>query len=412
MSLRSFSDSSTLLRSGPAMTRSMDSSSAAIVICVPLARAVSSAPSLITLARSAPVNPAVRRAIRSSSTSGAKGLPRACTRRMPLRPARSGWATTIWRSNRPGRSSAGSRMSGRLVAAMTMTPPLTSNPSSSTSSWLRVCSRSSWPPPDRVDLVHEHDRRRVGLRLLEQVAHPGCADADEHLDEVGAGDGVERDAGLTGDRAREQGLAGPGRPVEQDALGDLGADRLELARALQELLDLLELLDRLVGPGHVGERGLGGVLGDELRLRLAEVHHPGAAALHLVEQEEEEQDDQHVGQEADDQAQHRVAAGHDDVVALRRHVLLQFGGQLLALVADPARLVVPAVLGDDLDGLVLVGEDGRLDVAVLDLLHDIRRVLLRVRGAAVGIRKHDEEEQQHHKDRYEGPAEIALQIHR
>ena len=38
-------------------------------------------------------------------------------------------------------------MSGRLVAAMRMTPALVSKPSISTSSWLRVCSRSSWPPP-------------------------------------------------------------------------------------------------------------------------------------------------------------------------------------------------------------------------------------------------------------------------
>ena len=100
-------------------------------------------------------------------------------------------------------------MSGRLVAAMTMTPPLTSNPSSSTSSWFSVCSRSSWPPPKPgaavpahgVDLVHEHDRGRVRLGLLEQVAHPGGADTDEHLHEVRTGDRVERDARLTGDRA-------------------------------------------------------------------------------------------------------------------------------------------------------------------------------------------------------------------
>ena len=143
MTFRSFSDSSTLLRSGPAMTRSMASSSDAIVICLPLCRAVSSAPSLITLARSAPVNPGVRRAMMSRSASGAMGLPRACTRRIPLRPARSGWATTICRSKRPGLSSAGSRMSGRLVAAITMTPPLVSKPSSSTSIWFSVCSRSS-----------------------------------------------------------------------------------------------------------------------------------------------------------------------------------------------------------------------------------------------------------------------------
>ena len=56
---------------------------------------------------------------------------------------------TIWRSKRPGRSSAGSRMSGRLVAAITTTPASPPKPSISTSSWLSVCSRSSlpWPMP-------------------------------------------------------------------------------------------------------------------------------------------------------------------------------------------------------------------------------------------------------------------------
>jgi hypothetical protein len=42
-----------------------------------------------------------------------------------------------------GRSSAGSRMSGRLVAAMTSTDAFGSKPSISTSIWLSVCSRSS-----------------------------------------------------------------------------------------------------------------------------------------------------------------------------------------------------------------------------------------------------------------------------
>ena len=94
-------------------------------------------------------------------------------------------------------------------------------------------------PADGVDLVDEDDRRRVGLGLLEQVAHAGGADTDEHLDEVRAGDRVERHAGLAGDGAGEQRLAGAGRPVEQHALGDLGADRLELGGIREELLDLL-----------------------------------------------------------------------------------------------------------------------------------------------------------------------------
>src|SRR5207249_1415095 len=69
------------------------------------------------------------------------------TFRMPSRPCTSGRGTTTRRSNRPGRRSAGSRTSGRLVAAIRMTPSLVSKPSISTSSWLSVCSRSSCPPP-------------------------------------------------------------------------------------------------------------------------------------------------------------------------------------------------------------------------------------------------------------------------
>ena len=60
---------------------------------------------------------------------------------------------------------------------------------------------------DRVDLVDEHDARRVLLALLEQVAHARGADADEHLDEVGAADREERHVRLAGDRAGEQRLA-------------------------------------------------------------------------------------------------------------------------------------------------------------------------------------------------------------
>ena len=125
---------------------------------------------------------------------------------------------------------------------------------------------------DRVDLVDEDDARGVLLGLLEQVAHPGGADADEHLHEVRTGDRVERHPGLAGDRAGQQRLAGAGRAVEQHALGDLRAERLVAGRVLQEVLDLVQFLDGLVGAGHVGERGLGHVLVQLLGLGLAERH--------------------------------------------------------------------------------------------------------------------------------------------
>jgi hypothetical protein len=118
--------------------------------------------------------------------------------------------------------------------------------------------------PDGVDLVHEDDAGAVLLGLLEQVANTRGADADEHLDEVGAGDGEERHACLAGDGAREQRLAGAGRPVEQHAGGYSRAERLELLGVLEEFLDLVELLDGLVDPGDVAEGDLGRVGGHAL----------------------------------------------------------------------------------------------------------------------------------------------------
>src|SRR5438876_8245448 len=66
-------------------------------------------------------------------------------------------------------------------------------------------------PPECVEFVDEDDRRRVLARLLEEVAHPRRADADEHLDEFRAGDRKERHPGLAGDRTGKQCLAGPRR---------------------------------------------------------------------------------------------------------------------------------------------------------------------------------------------------------
>ena len=93
--------------------------------------------------RSAPVNPAVVCAICFKSTSSPSGLFFACTERISSLPRTSGRPTTTFRSKRPGRMIAGSKISTRLVAAMTIIPSLTPNPSISTSIWFKVCSRSS-----------------------------------------------------------------------------------------------------------------------------------------------------------------------------------------------------------------------------------------------------------------------------
>ena len=110
-------------------------------------RAASSAASFTRLDRSAPLNPGVSRATTSIFISLESGLPATCTFRIASRPATSGRSSVTLRSKRPGRSSAGSRISGRLVAAITMMLVFVSNPSISTRIWFSVCSRSSCPPP-------------------------------------------------------------------------------------------------------------------------------------------------------------------------------------------------------------------------------------------------------------------------
>ena len=134
-------------RSGPIITLSLASSSSSMPTTRLLRRAAISAASLTRFARSAPEKPGVPRAITFGSTSSDSGTSRRWTFRIFSRPVMSGLGTVTWRSKRPGRSSALSSTSARLVAAMMMMPSLASKPSISTRSWLSVCSRSSLPPP-------------------------------------------------------------------------------------------------------------------------------------------------------------------------------------------------------------------------------------------------------------------------
>ena len=167
------------------------------------------------------------------------------------------------RSKRPGRSSAGSRTSGRLVAAITMTPAFVSKPSISTRIWLRVCSRSSCPPPmpaprwrptasiSSMKMMHGAVAswpvsKRSRTRLAPTPTNISTKSEPEMRE--------ERHAGLAGDGAGQQGLAGAGRADQQHALGDPGAESVKLLGVLQELDDLAKLVLGLVDAGHVARR--------------------------------------------------------------------------------------------------------------------------------------------------------------
>ena len=129
------------------MTLSLAFSKSSISTSFLLSLAANSAASLTRFAKSAPENPGVPRASTFGLTSSANGNLVMCTLNICSQPRMSGNETTTCLSKRPGRSNAGSKTSGRLVAAITITPSLPSKPSISTSNWFKVCSRSSWPPP-------------------------------------------------------------------------------------------------------------------------------------------------------------------------------------------------------------------------------------------------------------------------
>src|ERR1700730_18466061 len=239
------------LRSGPAMTRAMASSSSSWPIAFLLLRAARIAASLIRLLRPAPEKRGVSRARTSRSTWPSNGLLRACTSRMARRPRMSGRSSVTCRSKRPGRRSAGSRTSVRVgLEAIHLHQQLVEGLLALV---VATAEAGAALAADGVDLIHEDDAGRVLLGLVAQVAHARGTDADEHLDELGARDAEEGHAGLPGDGFRQEGLSGSWRPNHEDALWDAGAERGKFLRELEELNDLGQLLLGLLHPGDVVE---------------------------------------------------------------------------------------------------------------------------------------------------------------
>src|SRR6266487_4736960 len=107
---------------------------------------------------------------------------------------------------------------------------------------------------DRVDLIDEHDTRRVSLGLIEQIPYTRGANTYKHLHEFGAADREERHSRLAGDRLGEKCLACPWRPDEEYTLRNPGAERREFLRVLQELDHFLQLFLGFIYARNVEER--------------------------------------------------------------------------------------------------------------------------------------------------------------
>ena len=110
---------------------------------------------------------------------------------------------------------------------------------------------------DGVEFVDEDDTGCLFARLLEQVAHPCRADPDEHFDELGAIDGKERHLCLTGNRARQQGLAGARWAEQQDTPGHVRTEAPVLVRLLEKADNFLQFNLGFVDTGNIVEANLG-----------------------------------------------------------------------------------------------------------------------------------------------------------
>ncbi len=206
-----------------------------------------------------------------------------------------------------------------------------------------------------VELVDEDDAGGLGLGLLEHVADAGRADADEHLDEVGAGEAEERHARLAGDGLGQQRLAGARRADEQHALGNAAAERLVLVGRAEEIDDFADFFDRFVDAGDVVERDAEVFLGVHLAAAAAERHRRAGAAEAAHHQEDDEHE-----QGRDDDHRQVVAphAGSFGVIEIDLHVFERGLQLLFALVAF-------AFVGEERDagGFFVAIEDLALDAA-------------------------------------------------
>src|SRR5207237_8251002 len=161
--------------------------------------------------------------------------------------------------------------------------------------------RSRATSSDGVELIDENDRRRKLPRLLEEVAHPRRADADDGFHELACRDGDERHPGLTRHRAGQQRLAGPRWADEQHTLRYRAAQPLILLRLTKKVDDLDELLFRVIDSGDIGKRG-GGSLGvNHSCPAAAETHDARAArgARRVAAEQDESADEQDRGANAE-----------------------------------------------------------------------------------------------------------------
>ena len=236
--------------------------------------------------------------------------------------------------------------------------------------------------PHRIDFVDKNEAGGTFAALFEHVTDARGADPDEHFDEVRPADAEERNIGLAGDSAGEEGFASPGGSDHENPFGDAAAEFLEFFRVTEEVDQFGDFFPRLFNPGDILEGDLVFVPRHHAGFAFAEVE--GTAAGHFklraeneIKNDEKEEDgeksDERGGEEIGFRADGRSDAGfghllfqgfavegHENGGAEGNEAFLGFGGRRngdhLAVVARNG-LGVAAFFDHELDRLFLGGDD-------------------------------------------------------
>ncbi len=348
------------------------------------------------------------------STSSESGIFFVWTARMPSRPFTSGRLTTMRRSKRPGRSSAGSRTSGRLVAAIRMTPSFDSKPSISTSSWLSVCSRSSWPPPSpaprcRPTASISSMKTMHGAFFLPCSNRSRTRDAPTPTNISTKSDPLIEKNGTLASPATARAssvLPVPGEPMSSTPLGMRPPSFWNFCGSRRNSMISWSSSFASSAPATSLERHLLLRARRQLRPALAERQGLVPAALHLPHDEDPEadhQDDRRPGEQNGRPRARVLAAGRDDDALLGQLV-----GQTVVARRDVRREALRRPVARrrrELAGDLVASEDHLGDVVLVDSSQKVGKRNLA--AATLEVRRELPDERQ---DDHEGhPEQQALQ---
>ncbi len=258
-------------------------------------------------------------------------------------------------------------------------PSVASKPSISESIWLRVCSRSSWPPPRPAPRL----RPMVSISSTKMMARPilradwkrsrtrlAPTPTNISMKSEPVTDRKGTPASPATARAMRV-LPVPGGTDEQDALGDAGADVAEALGVLQEVDHLGDLQLDAVVAGDVVEGRAGALGGVGLGLRAADRHDPAhlvlGPAAHPPEEADDQDDRQGEGEDAPEGIGRRGLVGDLDVVGPQGGEVLL--GDAALQRARGGELGAVLELAGDLGVVVVEGDRG--DLALAGLLDEV-----------------------------------------